>query len=177
MSLYRQAGRRSWTSILLAVVAGVIIGGVGGYLAGRASKDEPTLSEQLTELRKEAQPLELATEQVRIEYRGTVEDGEVVSPTEYQAAGSSAARAIATFDQLEPDLRALDPNGAERLAQELDSLSELVERRTPQNAVDNQAKATARALAATLAAPTGIGRSATLPVAIVRPARRGDRAA
>jgi hypothetical protein len=154
MSLYRQAGSRSWTVILVAVVAGLVIGGLGGYLAGRASKSEPTLTEQVGELRAEAQPLQLATEQVRIEYRGTVEDGEVVSPTEYQAASSTAARAIATFDQLEPDLRALDPAGTDRLAHELDSLSALVERRAPQSAVDEQAVATARALAATPAAPS-----------------------
>jgi hypothetical protein len=159
MSLYRQPGRRSRAAVAVPLVAGVIIGGVAGYLGGRASRDEPTLSQQIAELRSEARPLELAIQQVRIEYRGTVRDGNVVSPTEYQAARASVQRAAATLHELEPDLRAVDRIGADRLRGSLASLRELVARRAPENAVDAQAAATFRALSATVIAPrTGAAR-------------------
>jgi len=139
MSLYREPGRRSWVAIVIAVAASVVIGAVVGYFIGRASEDKPTLSEQVADLRGEAQPLRLAVDQVRIEYPGTVREGKVVSPTEYEATRATVARAAATFTGLQSDLAVIDPAGTDRLDRALRALSDLVERRASVEAVKRQA--------------------------------------
>jgi hypothetical protein len=148
MSLYRQAGRRPWAPIAVALVAGIAIGVVVGLLIGGGNADEPTLSAQIADLRSEAEPVRLALEQVEIEYAGTVSGGEVDSPTEYQAAQATAARAIASFDQLRADLQALEPAATERLGRELAELSDLVDHRSSEAAVKAQVADAERALAA-----------------------------
>jgi len=139
MSLYREPGRRSWVAIVIAVAASVVVGTMVGYFIGRASKDEPTLSEQVADLRGEAQPLRLAVDQVRIEYPGTVREGNVVSPTEYEATRATVARAAATFTGLQSDLAVIDPAGTDRLDRALRALSDLVERRASVEEVKRQA--------------------------------------
>jgi len=139
MSLYREPGRRSWVAIVIAVAASVVVGTMVGYFIGRASKDEPTLSEQVADLRGEAQPLRLAVDQVRIEYPGTVREGKVVSPTEYEATRATVERAAATFTGLQSDLTVIDPAGTDRLDRALRALSDLVERRASVEAVKRQA--------------------------------------
>jgi uncharacterized membrane-anchored protein YhcB (DUF1043 family) len=150
MSLYRQAGGRPWALVAVALVAGVAIGVAIGLLIGGGNDKELTLAEQVADLRTDAQPLRLALEQVAIEYTGTVSDGEVESPTEYQAAQATVARAIASFDQLRADLEALNPAAAERLDRALVELSDLVDHRASEGAVDAQVAEAERALAAAI---------------------------
>jgi uncharacterized membrane-anchored protein YhcB (DUF1043 family) len=146
MSLYRQAGGRPWALVAVALVAGIGIGIVVGLLVGDGDGDEPSLADQVADLRTEAEPVRLALEQVTIEYTGTVSDGEVESPTEYQAAQATVARAIASFDQLRADLEALNPAAAERLDRALAELSDLVDHRASESAVKAQVAETDRAL-------------------------------
>jgi hypothetical protein len=148
MSLYREPGRRSWVAISIAVAASLVIGAVVGYFIGRASKDEPTLSEQVADLRGEAQPLRLAVDQVRIEYPGTVREGKVVSPTEYEATRATVARAAATFSELQSDLAVIAPAGTDRVDRGLRALSDLVERRASVEEVKRQATQTDQELSA-----------------------------
>ena len=146
MSLYRQAGGRPWALVAVALVAGVAIGLVIGLLIGGGDSEEPTLGEQVADLRTDTEPLRLALEQVTIEYTGTVSGGEVESPTEYQAAQATVDRAIASFDQLRADLEALDPVAAERLDRALVELSDLVDHQASESAVKAQVAETERAL-------------------------------
>jgi hypothetical protein len=146
MSLYRQAGGRPWALVIAALVAGVAIGLAIGLLIGGGDEEEPTLAQQVADLRTDAEPLRLALEQVTIEYTGTVSGGEVDSPTEYQAAQATVDRAIATFDQLRADLEAIDPAAAQRLDRALVELSDLVDHRAPESAVNAQVAETERAL-------------------------------
>jgi hypothetical protein len=148
MSLYRQAGGRPWAPVAVALVAGIGIGVVVGLLIGGGDGEEPTLSEQVADLRADTRPVRLALEQVTIEYTGTVSEGEVESPTEYQAAQATVARAIASFDQLRADLEALDPAAAERLDRALVELSDLVDHRASESDVEAQVVQAERALAA-----------------------------
>jgi hypothetical protein len=148
MSLYRQAGGRPWALIAVALVVGIGIGVAVGLLIGGGDSEEPTLAEHVADLRTDSAPMRLALEQVTIEYTGTVSDGQVESPTEYQAAQATVARAIASFDQLRADLEALDPAAAERLNQALVELSDLVDHRASESAVDAQVTEAERALAA-----------------------------
>jgi hypothetical protein len=152
MSLYRQAGGRPWALVTAAMAAGVAIGVVIGLLIGGGDGEEPTLAEQVAEMRTDAEPLRLALEQVAIEYTGTVSGGEVDSPTEYQAAQATVDRATASMDQLRPDLEALDPVAAQRLDRELVELSDLVDQRASEGAVKTQVAEVERALAAAVGA-------------------------
>jgi hypothetical protein len=152
MSLYRQAGGRPWALVAVALVAGVAIGVVIGLLVGGGDGEEPTLAEQVADLRTDSEPLRLALEQVAIEYTGTVSGGEVESPTEYQAAQATVGRAIASMDQLRPDLEALNPVSAQRLDRALTELSDLVDDRASEDAVRAQVIVAERALAVAVGA-------------------------
>jgi hypothetical protein len=146
MSLYREVRGRRWAAIAGALAAGVAIGALAGFLVGRGSEDESSLSEQVAELRSDAQPLRLALEQVMIEYQGTVEGGEVASPTEFEASVATAERALASLEQLRPDLAAVNAAETARLDRAVRSLSELIERRAAYSAVEAKAAEAQQAL-------------------------------
>ena len=153
MSLYRQAGRRRATPLVIAVVAGLLIGGLLGFVLGRGSVDEPSLAEQVEELAEDAQPLRSALDLVPIEYSEGVRAGRVVSGTEYQAAAATVTRAEAAYDEISADLSALDPGVARRLARSLDQLAELVEAKASPAAVEARSRAVSRQLAGAVGAP------------------------
>ena len=146
MSLYRQAGGRPWALVAAALVVGIAVGVVVGLLIGGGDGDEPSLSEQVADLRTDTEPVRLALEQVTIEYTGTVSDGQVESPTEYQAAQATVARATASLEQLRPDLEALNAPVAQRLERALAELSDLVDDRASESAVRAQVAEAERAL-------------------------------
>ena len=150
MSLYRQAGRRSIGTVVAALLAGLIVGGLAGYLIGEGGEEEPSLVEAVAELNRDAEPLRLAMGQVEIEYRGTVEGGEVTSPTEYEASRATVERARATLADLSSDLRAIDAAGLARLDQAIRTLGDLVEGKAAEQAVIAQAGEVDRALTAVL---------------------------
>lgn len=152
MSLYREAGRRSAVPLIAAVAAALLLGGVIGFLLGKGSAEEPSLSEQVNELSQDAQPLRSALDLVPIEYRQGVRAGRVVSETEYQAAVATVARADASYDEISTDLSALDARATRRLARSIAQLARLVEATAPPEAVAARSGAAARQLAIALGA-------------------------
>jgi hypothetical protein len=129
MSIYREPGRRRARAAVAAGLVGILAGGLAGFLLGRGSADEPTLTEQVTDLEERLMPALSALELVTIEYAEGVRDGRVVAETEYDAAATQAETAASIVEAEREDLEALSPGGTARLDRELDELRELIEER------------------------------------------------
>src|SRR3954452_20830623 len=86
MSLYRQPGRMSTRTLVVAAAATLAIGLAGGFAIGRASAPQPTLADKLADLRGTLQPASEGLELTATEYGQAVRDGRVAEPTEYGAA-------------------------------------------------------------------------------------------
>jgi hypothetical protein len=113
VSLYRQAGERGTGLLVALLVAGLLVGGVAGFLAGRGSADDPTLAELIADARAELAPVARGLELVPIEYEGAVRNGKVIAPTEYSATQGAASRAAGDLEAAGEDIRAIDPAGYE----------------------------------------------------------------
>jgi hypothetical protein len=150
MSLYRQTGLRSRRTVIVALVAGLVGGAIAGLLIGRASESEPSLAEQVEELRARAQAVPSALELVTIEYREAVRGGAVVAPTEYQATVDAANRARQVFAEIRPEVEVLDPAGAAEVQRSIEELARLVEDRAASDSVERASRAAAARLRATL---------------------------
>lgn len=111
MSLYRQAGGYAPRTLIAALLAGALIGGLAGFLGGRGSVEEPSLAEQVSQARAELSPVAAGIELVPIEYEGAVSGGRVTAETEYEATQGAAARAAAGLAAVSEDMRAIDPSG------------------------------------------------------------------
>jgi hypothetical protein len=147
MSLYRQVGRRGAGAIVAALLSGLIVGGLTGYLIGDGGSEEPSLAEAVAELDSDARPLRLAVDQVSIEYPGTVRDGQVVSPTEYEASVASAERAAATLRELGVDLMAiLEPERYDRISGAIEELQALLRQHAPEAEVEAKVAEAKRSL-------------------------------
>lgn len=135
MSLYRQIGgpRMGW--ILAALAVGLVVGLAAGLLIWGGDGEEPSLADAVEDLRDRVQPVQLALEQVPIEYSGAVENGRVVAPTEYEATRATAERARLSFDQVEADLAILDAGMAATARAAIARVEDLVAERSTIRAV------------------------------------------
>ena len=113
MSLYRQAGRASSRTLLIAAAAALAIGLIAGFAVGRATAPKPSLADKVADLRAGLAPAREGLELAATEYGQAVRSGRVVAPTEYAAAKADVRRASDTIAQNAADLRAL---GAARAA-------------------------------------------------------------
>lgn len=141
MSVYRDpAGRRSRLLVGAAIVA-ALIGAIAGFVLARATDDDPTLADQVAEVRGGLMSAISALELVTIEYREAVRDGEVVEQTEYEAAQSQAASAAATLDSAAEDLSLIAPEQARAAEQGIAELEQLIDARADFVEVDRAASA------------------------------------
>jgi len=140
MSLYRQAGERGPALLVGLLVAGLLIGGVAGFLIGLGSADEPTLSEQVDEARGELRPVAAGIELVPIEYEGSVAGGEVTAPSERGAAAEAIERAAAGLESSAVELRKLDPGGYQQAVAAIDALAAAVDATAPLARVERLAE-------------------------------------
>jgi hypothetical protein len=115
MSLYRQAQGSSWRVLVAVGVVAVLVGGLAGFALGRSSAPDPSLADQVADVRGELAPVREAIELTTTEYPQAVEGDRVVEPTEYQAAKADVQRARDTVASAYADLEALDPAAAGRL--------------------------------------------------------------
>jgi hypothetical protein len=141
MSLYRQAGGRSPRTIAAVLLAGLLIGALGGFLAGRGSVEEPTAAEAVADARAELAPVAAGLELVPIEYEGAVRNGRVVARTEYEATKAAAGRAAADLDAASEDLQAIDATGYEMAEQAVDKLIEAIAAVAPSAQIEALARA------------------------------------
>ena len=146
MSLYREAGRTSWRALLAVGVVTLLVGGAAGYAIGRSSAPEPSLADQVADLKGRLEPAREAIELTTTEYPQAVRDGKVVEPTEYQAAKADVARARDSIAAALADLRAVDAARAQRLQETIAALGTAVDQRVATSQVDELARSVSDAL-------------------------------
>jgi DNA-binding transcriptional regulator YdaS (Cro superfamily) len=129
MSLYRQAGRASSRTLLIAAAAALAIGLIAGFAVGRATAPKPSLADKVADLRAGLAPAREGLELAATEYGQAVRSGRVVAPTEYAAAKADVQRASDTVAQNAADLRALGAAGAAALDRAMAVLRVAVNRR------------------------------------------------
>jgi len=120
VSFYPQRGRR-WPGLLTALAVGLLLGGIGGAVAGRATA--PSLAEQARELRRETAGVLSRLEVLTVEYPQAVRDGQVVGRTEYDGSVARVDNARNALAGLASDLRAVDPAGYEQAQAAVDRLA------------------------------------------------------
>jgi hypothetical protein len=129
MSLYRQVGRRSgWLAASFAAV--LLVGFAVGFGVARATEEEPTLTDAVAKLQSDAEPTADALELVALHYE-----------TSKEAARAQLERAQKSFAGLEPELRALTPEGAAAAAAAVVRVERLVESDAPADQVVQAAQA------------------------------------
>lgn len=131
MSLYRQTGERGPALLVAILLAGILIGGIAGFLAGRGSADDPSLSEQIDAARAELAPVAAGLELVPIEYEGAVTDGKVTARTEHEATRGAAARARDELEASADQVGAIDPAGYEAALQAISRLEAAIDAVAP----------------------------------------------
>ena len=132
MSLYRTTGGRSVGAIVAIGVVALLVGGVAGYLIGRAGQSSPTLTDGLANVQKTIRPAVDGIELITVEYPIGVKDGKVVVPAQLQGAKDQLAKVRETFDQAKADLTVLDPDGTAKAARDLDQLQAKLEALAPE---------------------------------------------
>src|SRR3954452_8846103 len=129
MSLYRQAGRASARTLILATVAALAVGLAAGFALGRGTAPEQNLAGQVADLQRKVRPAEEGLELTATEYGQAVRGGRVVAPTEYQAAQADLRRANAAIAGARADLRALGAARAVELERSVAAVRAAVARR------------------------------------------------
>jgi hypothetical protein len=123
MSLYREPGRMRSTRLVAVTFAALLVGLLAGFGLGRGTAGDPSAGELVAKLRTDLRP---------------VSNGLAILPTEYpqaaQGSGNEAAAVRGGLDRIRaalrdtaPDLRVLDPAGADALAEAVDRLAAAVD--------------------------------------------------
>ena len=146
MSLYRQPGRVATRSLVIAGVVALVVGAAIGFVIGRSTKSDPSLREQVAELRSAVAPARDGLELVQTEYAQAVHGGKVVAQTEYQAAQADVKRARDAVASHSGDLAALDPAATATLQQRLAGLAAAIDAKADRAAITTRAHAAQRAL-------------------------------
>jgi hypothetical protein len=150
LSLYRQAGRTSGRTLLIAAAVALLVGLVGGYALGRATAPESTLADEVADLRTALGPASEGIELSATEYPQAVRNGRIVAPTEYQAAKADVQRAKDAVAGARADVRALDPSRAASLDHALEELGSAIDAKADPNQVKQLSSDAANALNAVL---------------------------
>jgi hypothetical protein len=122
MSLYRSPARRSSRAIAIALVVGIVTGSIAGYLGGTSGQEPASLRKGLQHAQDTIRPAVDGISVVAVSYGTGVKDGKVVAPGQLQGAKDQLARVEASFTDARADLAVLDPDGAAKVATDLDQL-------------------------------------------------------
>lgn len=141
MSLYREAGARRKT-ILIAIGVALLVGLIGGFVLGRSSVGEPKAADVIERLRADLGPVGNGLELLPREY----EQAQAGSGAEGVGVKGNVDRIVASLDAALPDLKALDPAGAQELEGAVTSLAGAVGGNAPPAQVKQLAEAASSAL-------------------------------
>jgi hypothetical protein len=123
MAIYRPPKQR-WPAVLVAAVAGLLIGVVIGWLAfGRA---EPDPQESLDQMRVAFNDAATILEIVAIEYSESVQGTEVVNRSEYDGAVEALARSRTRYREFRAAIAMVDQQSIERIDSAYEELDRLV---------------------------------------------------
>jgi hypothetical protein len=131
VSLYRQTGERSPAFLVALLLTGVLIGAVAGFVIGRGTADDPSLTERVEDARAELTPVAAGLELVPIEYEGAVSNGKITAQTEYEATQGAASRAAQELEASAEDMQAIDPAGYEAADQAISQLEAAIDAVAP----------------------------------------------
>jgi hypothetical protein len=148
VSLYRQPGRVAGRALAFVALAVLVAGLAIGFALGRASKSDPSLSSQVTELRERLAPARDGIELVPGEYAQGVRGGKVVSAPEYGGAQAAVRRAQKTVAANRDDLRALGAGSTAALEKALTDLTQAMAARQDPSEVKRLAGLASAALTA-----------------------------
>jgi hypothetical protein len=148
MSLYRQAGRASARTVLIAAAGALVVGLIAGFVVGRSTAPKPSLAEKVADLRSSLAPAREGLELAATEYGQAVRSGRVVAPTEYAAAKADVQRASDTIARHAADIRALSAARAADLDRAMAVLRNGVSRRADPATVRRLGDAASAALRA-----------------------------
>jgi hypothetical protein len=127
MSLYRQVGRSSgW--LVAAVVIALLVGSGLGFAVARATADEPSLENAVSQVQADAATVADALELVGLHYATTK-----------QGARDQLDRARELFADVEPELRILAPEETAEAQTALERLETLVEQAATPREVEQAA--------------------------------------
>lgn len=148
MSVYRDpANRRGRRLLIVAIVVSLFVGALAGFLIARATQDDPTLAEQVEDVRAGLDPAIDVLGLVPGHYEQAVRNGKVVEPAQYEGARSQAQSAADIVSDAEPDLVIIAPTQLEAAQGEIERLQQLIEQKAALGDVGTAANAARQALA------------------------------
>ena len=148
MSVYRDpANRRGRRLLIVSIVVSLLVGALAGFLIARATQDEPTLAEQVEDVRADLDPAIDVLGLVPGHYEQAVRDGKVVEPAQYEGARSQAQSAADIVADAEPDLVIIAPTQLEAAQSEIERLQQLIEQKASLGEVGTASNAARQALA------------------------------
>jgi hypothetical protein len=142
MSLYREAGRGSARSLIVAGLIALVVGLGIGYLIGHSSAPEPSASKVVTDLRSKLRPIAGGLTLIPGEYAQAYRREGV----EAEGVQGAVDRINTQMRAVRSDLSALDPAGTKALEQRIAALEEAVKSKAPPAQVKHAAAAAAVAL-------------------------------
>lgn len=150
MSLYRQPGRYGRGTVVGVAVLAFVVGALIAFVVGRSTAPDPSLGDQIAQLRDDLQPARQGLEILPTEYQQAVRGGATSTPGELAGVVATVKRVDAVLAEHRAELRVLAPAVAGRLGPDIAAVQRAVDAKATPAQVE-QAVARAKAdLAAVL---------------------------
>lgn len=131
MSLYRQPGRYGRGTVIGAAALAFAVGALLAFVVGRSTAPDPSLREQIAQLRDDLQPARQGLEILPAEYAQAVRGGAASTPGEIAGVEATVKRIDAVLAANGAELRLLAPAAAGRLAPDIAALRRAVDAKAP----------------------------------------------
>lgn len=136
MAIYRPQ-RPRWIPAVITGMVGLLVGLLVGW---GLLRPDPNPVEVLEEVRATLLSAAGSLEVVEIEYAESVEDGEIVAPSEFEGARDALASSRERYLEVRETVAALSPNAASAIDEAYEGLKGLVERQAPSEDVAELAR-------------------------------------
>jgi hypothetical protein len=144
VSLYREAGRGTTRTLVVAAAIALVAGLAIGFALGRASGPDPSAADVVSDLRADLRPVAGGIELLPNEYAQAYRNEGV----EAEGVRGALDRIKTQLDKARPDLETLDPDGMKALDDAFAQLESAVQQKAPPGEVADQAQDVATALEA-----------------------------
>jgi hypothetical protein len=144
VSLYREAGRGTTRTLLIAGGIALVVGMLVGFALGRASAPEPSAADVVSDLRADLRPVAGGIELLPNEYAQAFRN----EGAEAEGVRGALERIDKQLAKARPDLQTLDPDGMKALDDAFAQLESAVQQKAPPSEVSERAQEVATALKA-----------------------------